>query len=344
MDPLNQPIIFLKEILRPKNKLGASIKHRRFEWINRQELIVFMLLLAAIVFFSLSTNTFLTANNLQNVSRNFAWITIPAFGESLVIIVGGIDLSVGAVMALSGLITALALRFGLPIPLALVLGLLSGGIVGWINGTLVGRVRFPPFIVTLGTASIVRGIIFGLAEGWPIRDLPSDFRFLGQANVYVGPLAIPVPLLITIILAVLVYIILSKTVLGRYIFSLGDNEQALIVTGVGLPGLKTIVYTLCGALTAVGGILMTARLGVAAPTAATGYELNIIAAAIIGGTSLFGGEGSTLGVLLGAAFMQILLNGLVLLGLPTYWQSAALGSMIFLGLLLDLWRQNRNPS
>ena len=280
-----------------------------------------MLLLAAIVFFSLSTNTFLTANNLQNVSRNFAWITIPAFGESLVIIVGGIDLSVGAVMALSGLITALALRFGLPIPLALVLGLLSGGIVGWING-----------------------IIFGLAEGWPIRDLPSDFRFLGQANVYVGPLAIPVPLLITIILAVLVYIILSKTVLGRYIFSLGDNEQALIVTGVGLPGLKTIVYTLCGALTAVGGILMTARLGVAAPTAATGYELNIIAAVIIGGTSLFGGEGSALGVLLGAAFMQIFLNGLVLLGLPAYWQSAALGSMIFLGLLLDLWRQNRTAT
>jgi ribose transport system permease protein len=324
--------------------MRTLIKRRRFEWINRQEVIVFILLVVAVVFLSLSTNTFLTANNLQNVSRNFAWITIPAFGESLVIIIGGIDLSVGSVMALSGLITALALRFGLPIPLALVAGLLAGSAVGWINGTLVGRVRFPPFIVTLGTASIVRGIIFGLAEGWPIRDLPLDFRFLGQADVHVGPLAIPVPLLITIILAVLVYVILSKTVLGRYIYSLGNNEQALIVTGVGLPGLKTIVYTLCGALTAVGGILMTARLGVAAPTAATGYELNIIAAVIIGGTSLFGGEGSALGVLLGAAFMQILLNGLVLLGLPAYWQSATLGSMIFLGLLLDLWRQNRTAS
>ena len=303
-----------------------------------------MLLLVAIVFFSLFTKTFLTANNLQNVSRNFAWITIPAFGESLVIIIGGIDLSVGAVMALSGLITALALRFGLPIPLALVAGLLAGSLVGWINGTLVGRVRFPPFIVTLGTASIVRGIIFGLAEGWPIRDLPLIFRNLGQADVQVGPIAVPVPLIITVLLAILVYIILSKTVLGRYIYSLGENEQALIVTGIGLPNLKIIVYTLCGALTAVGGILMTARLGVAAPTAATGYELNIIAAVIIGGTSLFGGEGSILGVLLGAAFMQILLNGLVLLGLPAYWQSAGLGSMIFIGLLLDLWRQNRTPS
>lgn len=324
--------------------MQSFIKRRQFEWINRQEGIVLLLLLVAIVFLSLSTKTFLTANNLLDVARNFAWITIPAFGESLVIIVGGLDLSVGAVMALSGLITALALRFGLPIPLALILGLLAGGAVGWINGTLVGRVRFPPFIVTLGTASIVRGIIFGLAQGWPITDLPASFRFLGQADVQVGPLAIPVPLIITALLAILVYILLSKTVLGRYIYSLGDNEQALIVTGIGLPNLKIIVYTLCGALTAVGGILMTARLGVAAPTASTGYELNIIAAVIIGGVSLFGGEGSTLGVLLGAAFMQILLNGLVLLGLPTYWQSAALGSMIFIGLLLDLWRQNRTPA
>jgi ribose transport system permease protein len=321
--------------------MRASIKRRWFEWSNRQEVFVFILLLVAVIFLSLSTDTFLTANNLQNVSRNFAWITIPAFGESLVIIIGGIDLSVGAVMALSGLITALALRFGLPIPLALFAGLLAGSAVGWVNGTLVGRVRFPPFIVTLGTASIVRGIIFGLAEGWPIRDLPSNFRYFGQADVHLGPLAIPVPVIITILLAILVYIFLNKTILGRYIYTLGDNEQALIVTGVGLPKLKMIVFTLCGTLTAVGGILMTARLGVAAPTAATGYELDIIAAVIIGGTSLFGGEGSTLGVLLGAAFMQILRNGLVLLGLPAYWQSAAPGSMILLALLLGLWRQNR---
>ena len=120
-------------------------------------------------------------------------------------------------------------------------------------------------------------------------------------------------------------------------------RPALIVTGVGLPQIKTIVYILCGAFTAIGGILMTARLGVAAPTAATGYELDIIAAVIIGGTSLFGGEGSTLGVLLGAAFMQVLQNGMVLLGIPTYWQSAALGLMILFTLLLDLWRQNRIP-
>ena len=320
--------------------MRVAIKLHWFDWINRQEVFVFILLLIAILFLSLTTTTFLTQNNIQDISRNFAWIAIPAFGESLVIIIGGIDLSVGAVMALSGLVAAMALRFGLSIPLAIIAGLAAGSLIGWVNGTLVGRVRFPPFIVTLGTAGIVRGVIFGLAGGWPILDLPSGFRFLGQADILLGQASFPVSILIVLLLAVLVNTLLSVTVLGRYIYTLGDSEQALIVTGVGLPQIKTIVYMLCGTLTAVGGILMTSRLGVAAPTAATGYELDIIAAVIIGGTSLFGGVGSIVGVLLGAAFMQVVQNGLVLLGIPTYWQSAAIGSMIFFALLLDLWRQN----
>jgi ribose transport system permease protein len=323
--------------------MRAISKNSWFDLFNRQEIFVFILLLVVIIFLSLTTTTFLTANNLQNVSRNFAWIAIPAFGESLVIIIGGIDLSVGSVMALSGLVTAMVLQSGMSNVLAVIAGLTAGSLIGWINGTLVGRVRFPPFIVTLATSSIVRGIVFGLAGGWPILDLPSSFRYLGQADISLGPLAFPVPVLVMILLAVLVFVFLRRTILGRYIYALGENEQALIVTGVGLPQIKTIVYILCGALTAIGGILMTARLGVAAPTAATGYELDIIAAVIIGGTSLFGGEGSTLGVLLGAAFMQVLQNGMVLLGIPTYWQSATLGLMILFTLLLDLWRQNRLP-
>jgi ribose transport system permease protein len=305
-------------------------------------LFVFVLLLIVVLLLSFTTDTFLSSNNLQNVARNFAWIAIPAFGESLVIIIGGIDLSVGSVMALAGLVSALALRFGLPNILAILAGLAAGALVGWINGTLVGRVRFPPFIVTLGTSSVVRGIIFGLAGGWPVRDLSPSFRFLGQADIRLGSLPIPVPVLVMSVLALLVYALLNRTILGRYIYALGDNEQALIVTGIGLPQIKTVVYTLCGTLTAVGGILMTARLGVAAPTAAVGYELDIIAAVIIGGTSLFGGEGSTLGVLLGAVFLQVLRNGLVLLGIPAYWQTAALGSIILLALLLDFFRQNRS--
>jgi ribose transport system permease protein len=279
--------------------------------ISRHEIVVLVLLLIISAFLSLQTDTFFTWNNLSNISRAFSWIAIAAFGESMVIIIGGIDLSVGAVMALAGLITARCLDAGLPVPLAIVAGLLTGGLVGWVNGTLVGRVRLPPFIITLATMSIARGIAFGLTGGWPVLDLPQGFRLLGQHDLLLGSLSLPVPVLFMLGLAVLVSLLMGKT----------------------------LVYTLCGVLTAIGGLLMTARLGVAAPTAAIGYELDIIAAAVIGGTSLFGGEGSILGVLLGAAVMQMLRTGLVLLGLSAYWQTAALGTMILAFILLDHWRR-----
>ncbi len=309
--------------------------------VGRQEFVVFTLLLAVGTFLSLRTDTFLTSNNLFNVARAFSWIAIAAFGESMVIIIGGIDLSVGAVMALSGLMGALALQAGLSVPLAVVAGLLTGGLVGAVNGALVGKVRLPPFIVTLGTMSIARGITFGLTGGWPVRNLPQGFRMLGQYDLPLGPLFLPSPVLFMLALAVLVSLLLGQTVVGRYIYTLGSNERVLLVSGVNMAQIKMWVYTLCGLLTAVGGLLMTARLGVAAPTAAVGYELDIIAAAVIGGTSLFGGEGSILGVLLGAAFMQVLRNGLVLLGFPAYWQTAAMGAMILVAILLDYWRRQR---
>jgi ribose transport system permease protein len=307
----------------------------------RQELIVLILLLAAVAFLSLQTDTFLTNTNLFNLARNSSWIAIAAFGESMVIIIGGIDLSVGAVMALAGLITAMCLQAEIAVPWALLAGLSTGGLVGWLNGILVSRIRLAPFIVTLGTLSIMRAITFGLVGGWPIRNLPEGFRFLGQADLILGQWLLPIPVIVMLLLAVMVAFLLDYTVLGSYIYTLGNSERALVVSGIEHTQIKILVYTLCGVLTAVGGILMTARLGVAAPTAAGGYELDIIAAAVIGGTSLFGGEGSILGVLLGAAFMQVLRNGLVLLGFPAFWQSAAIGAMILIALMLDYWRRQR---
>lgn len=309
--------------------------------VGRQELVVFGLLLAVGAFLSSQTDTFLTNNNLFNVARAFSWIAIAAFGESMVIIIGGIDLSVGAVMALAGLITALGLQAGYAAPVAVLAGLLTGGLVGWINGMMVGRVKLPSFIVTLGTMSIARGVTFGLTGGWPVRNLPEGFRLLGQSDLPLAGLFLPLPVLFMLGLALLVSLLLGQTVLGRYIYTLGSSEQALIVSGVNVTQIKVLVYTLAGLLTATAGLLMTARLGVAAPTAAVGYELDIIAAAVIGGTSLFGGEGSILGVLLGAATMQILRNGLVLLGFPAYWQAAAIGAMILVAILLDYWRRQR---
>ena len=307
--------------------------------IGHHEIVVLVLLLVIGAFLSLQTDTFFTWNNLSNISRAFSWIAIAAFGESMIIIIGGIDLSVGAVMALAGLISARCLAVGLPVPLAVVAGLLTGGLVGWGNGTLVGRVRLPPFIVTLATASITRGIAFGLTGGWPVRNLPQGFRMLGQHDLSLGSLSLPLPFLFMLGIAILVSLLMSKTVLGNHIYTLASSERALLVSGINVVQIKALVYTLCGVLTAIGGLLMTARLGVAAPTAAVGYELDIIAAAVIGGTSLFGGEGSILGVLLGAAIMQVLRNGLVLLGLSAYWQTAALGTMILVFILWDHWRR-----
>lgn len=310
-------------------------------WAGRQELFVLVLLLVVIAFLSLRTEIFLTAANLSNVTRYFSWIAIAAFGESMVILIGGIDLSVGAVMALAGLISALCLRSGLSVPVSIIAGLLTGGVVGWVNGVLVGRIHLPSFVVTLGTMSLARGITFGLIGGWPVRNLPVGFRFLGQQDLILGNWYLPMPVLIMLGLAVLVILLLEYTVLGRYIYTLGSNERALLFAGVNLTLVKVVVYTMSGLLAAAGGLLMTAHLGVAAPTAATGYELDIIAAAVFGGTSLFGGDGSILGVLLGTAFLQVLRNGLVILGFPAYWQTAAIGAMILAALLIDYFRRQR---
>jgi len=307
--------------------------------IRRHEFAASVLLLGIGAFLSLQTDTFLIGNNLSNISRAFSWIAIAAFGECMVIIIGGVDLSVGAVMALAGLISALCLRAGVATPLAIGAGLLTGGLVGWVNGTMIGRVKLPPFIVTLATMSVVRGLTSVLTGGWPVRNLPPGFRALGQYDLQIGPLALPLPTSIMLGLAVLVSLLLNQTVTGKYIYTLSRSERALLVSGVNVVQIKILVYTLCGLLAAVGGLLMTARLGVAAPTAAMGYEVDIIAASVIGGTSLFGGEGSIFGVLLGAAIMQTLRNGLVLLGFPAYLQTMTLGTMILLAILFDYWRR-----
>lgn len=307
----------------------------------RHELMLLMLLILVIAALALQSERFLSPTNLVNVARGVSWFAVAAFGVSMVILVGGIDLSVGAVMALAGMVCALLLRMGVPIPIAVGAGLLSGVAIGMTNGALVGLIGLPPFIVTLGTMGLARSLTFGLTGGAPVRDLPASFRALGQTDLNLGPLALPLPLLAMAAVALGVSLLLNHTVLGRYIYTLGRDEEVLRLTGVPTERVKLVVYTLSGLLAAAAGIIMTAWLGVAAPTAAEGYELEIIAAAVIGGTSFFGGEGSVLGVVLGAMLMQVLRNGLVLLGLPAYLQSGALGAMLLIVVLIDYWRRRR---
>jgi ribose transport system permease protein len=311
--------------------------------IRRQELVVFLLLLLFGIALSTTTSTFFTSTNLLNVALGFSWYAIAALGATMVIIVGGIDLSVGSVMALSGMASALALQAGVALPFALALGAGCGVLVGLINGLLVGRTGLPPFMVTLGTMGITRGIVLSLTSGAPVSDLPPGFRSLGQKDLLLGAISIPLPVIWMSLLALLVSLLLHQTVLGRYIYIVGRSERALRVASISPVTLKIVVYTLSGLLAGLAGVIMTARLGVAAPMAASGYELDIIAAAVIGGASLFGGEGTVTGVILGAALIQVIRNGVVLLGLTNQnqWQFVTIGTMILVVLLLDYWRRRR---
>jgi ribose transport system permease protein len=324
-----------------RSRLTHSLRRGWAVLLGRQELTVFLLLLMIGVALSIGTDTFFTTTNLLNVSIYVSWFAIAAFGAGVAIIVGGVDLSVGSVMALAGLVCALALQSGIHLVPAVLLGAFVGVLAGVVNGTLVGYYRLPPFIVTLGTMGLARGITLGLTEGVPVRDLPSAFRWLGQGELLLGSLTIPLPVLWMLGLALLVSLILQRTVLGHYIYTLARDEPALLFTGVPTERVKLLAYTLSGLLAALGGMVMTAKLGVAAPMAALGYELDIIAAAVTGGASLFGGEGSVIGIVLGTVLMQIARNGLVLLGLPTFWQWLTIGAVILLVILFDNWRRRR---
>jgi ribose transport system permease protein len=310
--------------------------------ISRQEIGILTIFLIWCAYLSLATPTFLTSTNVFNMLRAFSWIAIAAFGQCLVILTAGIDLSVGSNMALSGLAAAWLLTNGVPVPAAVLGGLLIGSLLGLINGVLVTRFRLPAFIATLGTLSIARGITFGVTGGQPVRQLPRAFNMIGQYDLPVGSWGVPLPVIVMLVLGVLVSLSLSRTVRGRHIYAVGGNEEASRVSGIDPNWIKMLVYTSGGLLAGLGGILMTARLGVAAPTAAIGYELDIIAAAVIGGVSLFGGEGTILGVLIGAALMQTIRTGLNLLGFPTYWQPAAIGAVIILAIMFDQWRKGRS--
>jgi ribose transport system permease protein len=326
----------------PRGSAVGMAQARGITWrdiVGRAEFGVFLILLAMVVFLSLYTDTFLTSTNIFNILRAFSWIAISAFGECMVIITAGIELSVGSVMAISGLASAMLLVRGVPVPLAVAAGLLTGLIIGCLNGLMIAKGKLPPFIATLGSMFMARGLCYGLTGGWPVRDLPQSFRNLGQYDVPIASFGVPMPLIFMLALAVIMSIFLMRTVWGYRIYAVGGNETAAGLSGINTDRVKIMVYSLCGLLTAIGGVLMTARLGVAAPTAATAYELDVIAAVVVGGTSLMGGEGTILGTLIGAAIMQVLRNGLVLTGVSAYWLQAVQGFVIVVAIMLDQLRK-----
>ncbi len=289
---------------------------------------------------SLATPYFLTTGNiLGTVARYFSWICIAGFGEGLVMIGGGLDLSVGSTMGLAGLISAMALSAGVPLPLAILLALLCGGLVGLVNATAITRIGLNPFIVTLASLSVVRGLTYGLVEGEgvTIPDNADGLAFGAFGNG--GVASVPYPVLVMLAVGLILLVLLNQTSFGRRVYAVGGNEGAARLLGLKVNRIKLIMYMISGVASAVGGVLLTAKAGTALPDAGLGYELDVIAAVIIGGTSLSGGRGTIPGILIGAALLGVINNGIVLLGLAGYWQQCITGLVIAAAATLDIARE-----
>ncbi len=321
--------------------MGSSKKailKRASDWfLKKQEssIILILLLFSALV---ICVNpAFISTSNIINILHATGFTLVVVVGMSLTLITGGLDLSVGSVYALGALICGMACtNGGLPVPVAILLGLSVGVAAGAVNGVLIVKAGMPPMIVTLGMQYMARGLVSALTKGVPIFPLPEDFVAIGSTKL-LGQFPIIVPLAIAI--AVVGHITLSRTVFGRSVYAIGGNQEAARISGINIDRTKMTVYILTGMLAALAGILMSARLGSAEPSTGTGLEMKVICGAIIGGISTFGGMGTIFGAALGALFMEALTNSLTLMKISVYWQNLVFGAVLVLSVLLDQYKR-----
>lgn len=306
------------------------------EWLKR--FLPFVSLIALCVLVAVLEPKFLSAGNLASVARQTAVITIMAMGMTVVMVSGGIDLSVGSVMALASVGGAFAMVGGWPILLAIVVCIAIGTLCGLTNGLAVATLRIPPFIVTLGAMGIYRGIVLLITDGMAVVGLPSNFGYLAEGNLF-G--VIPVPLLMVMVVALTIHFLLLHTRLGRYSYAIGSNVEAARYAGVRVSRYQIIFYAILGALTGLAGAIESARLVTGQPTAGEGYELRVIAAVVIGGGSLSGGQGTVTGTIIGALIMGVLANGANLLGISSFAQQVVIGAVIVLAVTVDEFQRRR---
>lgn len=303
--------------------------------VSRQIFWVLLAAVLAVIAMSLMTKTFATPNNLFNVTRNFAFVAIVAIGMTAVIITGGIDLSVGSAMGLASLVTALCFSMGYPTEVCIAAGLGVGVVFGLCNGLLITFIGLPPFIATLGTLSIGRGLMYMITRGVPVTpETPEGFAILGQG--YLGP--VPVPVIIMLLLMLVFAVIMRRTRFGRHVYATGGNEHAARLSGVKVDRIKLSVYVLSSTIASLAGVIGFSRYLSAEPASGFGSELDVIAAAAIGGASLAGGAGSVTGAVIGAALVGVIANGVVLLNINTYAQQAITGGVILIAVSLDVLR------
>jgi ribose/xylose/arabinose/galactoside ABC-type transport system permease subunit len=301
------------------------------------EIGIFIPLVLMCVYISFANSTFYSEENIVNILRTMSYTGIIAIPMTYVFVAAGLDLSVGSVAGLAGVVSGLAMSSGMPIWLSVLLGVIVGATIGLVNGGIIVKLRIPSFIMTLGMMNIARGIIYILTQGEPIYPLPQAFNDFGKATLFKMPYSV----LILIAVAILADFVLRKTTYGRAIYAVGGNEEVAALAGIAVNRIKISTYVLVGIASAVSGVLLSSRLGSAAAAAGVGWEMYAISAVIIGGTSMFGGVGTILGVMIGAATMAVLSNGMVLVEISPYWQNVVLGVIMVLAVGLDQLRRSR---
>ncbi len=303
-----------------------------FDWKRHLRSLTTVIGLLVLCFIlSVMSPVFLTTDNITNVITQCTVNAIVALGMTVVVITGGIDLSVGSVLAVAGIVMAMLLKGGYPVPLAMLVCLVIGAFCGFLNGVMITRGKLPPFIATLGMMSMARGIALVISNGRAISSFGPGLRFVGIGQIG----GIPVQIMVMVVLYIIIFYLLRYREFGRYIYAIGGNEETTRLSGVNVRRYKTLAYMLSGAITGCAAIVLTAKLNSAQPIAGTGYELDAIAAAVIGGTSLSGGVGKVQGTIIGAIIMSVLRNGLNLLNVSSYWQQFIIGLVIVGAVLMD---------
>lgn len=318
-----------------KESKKKSFRSRIRWFVQKQESSIVLATLVYVLFVTCVNPTFLSGDNIFNVLRTTGFTLIAVVGMSLVLITGGLDLSVGSVLALGGVATGMFCQRGVPVLPAIILGVLVGSVIGAINGFIIVKAGIPPLIVTLGMQYAARGLVSVLTQGVPIYPLPEGLMKIEQTRI----LNIPMVVIVAVVIAVIGHVMLSRSPFGRAIYALGGNEEAAKISGINTKRTKFMAYVITSTLAALAGVFMAARLGSAEAAAGSGYELTVICGAIIGGISTFGGMGSIIGATIGALFMEILTNSLTLMRVSVYWQNLVVGVILVLAVLLDQYKR-----
>ena len=298
-------------------------------------IVAFLVLCVFLSVFPKTSGSFFTRQNIFNVLRQISTNLFLACGMTMVIILGGIDLAVGSIIALSGCISAgCVARYNLPLPIALLMGLLVGLLVGMFNGAVISKTTIPAFIVTLATMNIAKGLAYVYTGGSPVRVVTKEWQFLGAG--YVG--IFPTPVVILVIVLIITAIIMNKTKMGRHMYAVGGNQQAAEFSGIKVEKVKFFVHAFSGLMAGLAGIVLASRMYSGQPTAGDGAEMDAIAAVVVGGTSMAGGSGKIGGTIIGGLIIGVLNNGLNLLNVNSFWQYVVKGVVILLAVFLDYFR------